>query len=312
MTDPEVQIIVRTTASVRRRTQLLRAIESIVSQKGVIARPIVVANGRDCDETILATLRNRDDVRLIRQVEGDPTLALLTGRRYIDAPYFSVLDDDDEYLPGALQVRLRTINEPEPASVVITNGYVSTGDSTRPLYESMVVFSRSPLNSLVDHNWLASCGGMFRTSDVPTTIFDLQYKYFEWTAIAFRIAQAGLPIRFIEDTTFVIHDTADSLSKSVDYVTLAPECVGSLARFPIPAALRYRLLRKKSRLHHEASKALLETGDLVGAWQHHAQSMAGLYGVGRHAPFTARIGLRTFRFLLADGRSLLRRSEPPS
>jgi len=98
------------------------------SQEGVIPLVLVIVNGDRVDSRVFEGLKTMQGVVIHRLSEGNFPLALRYGRSVVTAEYFSFLDDDDEYLPGALKVRVTPlINEPQ-IDFVATNGYRRLND----------------------------------------------------------------------------------------------------------------------------------------------------------------------------------------
>ena len=85
---PAVSVIIRTLAEGRRRDAIYRALQSIVSQQGVTAIPIVVANGDRFDPTLLEELQARRDLRFHYLELGSLPAAMQQGRAMVDTPFF--------------------------------------------------------------------------------------------------------------------------------------------------------------------------------------------------------------------------------
>src|SRR5579872_1226627 len=120
MTDA-ISVIMPTTALRLRGKCLMRAIDSVVTQEGVIPIPIVVVNGRNRDSELTNEIARRTDLTLVLQDEGDLPKALKTGRAAVQTPWFAELDDDDELLPGALAARLDAFRERPDCGAVVSN-----------------------------------------------------------------------------------------------------------------------------------------------------------------------------------------------
>ena len=87
-----------------------------------------------------------------------------------------------------------------------------------------------PLASLIDCNWLASCGGGYRRGAVGAADFAAMPTYLEWTFLASRLLRDGrIGFLFEPDAPqFRVHDTAGSLSRSLAYLLAMPENVERL------------------------------------------------------------------------------------
>jgi len=68
--DCKVSIIIPSAGQKHRRESLFRAIDSILTQRGVKAVPIVVLNGENIDPEIAETLKSRPDIILEHQAEA--------------------------------------------------------------------------------------------------------------------------------------------------------------------------------------------------------------------------------------------------
>ena len=222
---PEVSIILPTMAHRERASSLARAIDTVVSQDGVRGIPLVVVNGNAGAPEALARLRRRADIRLVVRDEADLPRALQAGRALVDTPYFAVLDDDDELLPGALRTRLDALEQAPGTDVVVTNGFLEDAGTRALNIEDFRRIRADPLRTLLERNWLPPCAGLFRTGAVTLEFFDEIPRYREWTYLALRLALT-LRICFAEHPTFVYRtDTPDSLSKSRAYCLAGPAAI---------------------------------------------------------------------------------------
>ncbi|MGD8430781.1 MAG: glycosyltransferase family A protein, partial [Ectothiorhodospiraceae bacterium] len=128
---PRVSVIVPTRGLGRRAALVRRALESVLSQQGVETIPIVVINGPDRDPGLVADLRRDSRLRLLDVADAGIPDALKAGREAIDTPWFSALDDDDLYLPGALLSRIRALESRPGYGAVVTNGLVRNHGTER-------------------------------------------------------------------------------------------------------------------------------------------------------------------------------------
>jgi hypothetical protein len=55
----------------------------------------------------------------------------------------------------------------------------------------------TPLRALKVQNWLASCGGLYRSRSVSIEYFDEEATYFEWTLLAYKLA-SKLKMAFVD------------------------------------------------------------------------------------------------------------------
>lgn len=106
-----------------RRNALLRAIESVHQASEQATKILIVVNGQRFDQSLLNLLKSRNDIEVLQITEGSLTKAHLIGRKHVSTEYFSFLDDDDEYLVGALDIRLALFLNDCTLDVVVTNGF---------------------------------------------------------------------------------------------------------------------------------------------------------------------------------------------
>ena len=116
-----IEVLIVSLCLAERRTAILRALETIVSQEGVKATPVIVVNGKRYDPALFEELKARSDLRVIYQEEPSIFLARRLAREKLEAPFFAMLDDDDELLPGALKARLEPLLKDPSLDVVVGN-----------------------------------------------------------------------------------------------------------------------------------------------------------------------------------------------
>jgi glycosyltransferase involved in cell wall biosynthesis len=268
-----VLVIMPTLACRERASSLIRAIESVTSQEGVHGIPLVVVNGRLAQAELRESLARRRNMRVLSLDEPGLPLALKTGRAAVDTPYFAVLDDDDELLPGALATRLRALDDTPEADVVVTNGYCH-GFGRRNLdIEDFGAIRADPLRALIRRNWLRPCAGLFRTDAVPLEFFAQLPAYREWTYLGLRLA-LECKIRFVGDVTYVYHtDSPGALSRSKAYCLAGPRAMAQMLELNLPRDVR-RLLRAHLMAgRHSASDWERRDGNYAAAWWWHLKSL---------------------------------------
>ena len=168
-----VSIIIPTTASAQRSPLLSRALLSLLNDQDEMVIPIVVVNGSRYVPEVLESLRRRRDIRFVHLDEGSATGARLAGREVVDTEFFGMLDDDDEYLPGAVKTRLGPLLRDESIDVVVTNGYRRDNDQDVVAFREFSTFGTDPLGHLMDYPWLNSAGGLYRTKSVGLSYFEV-------------------------------------------------------------------------------------------------------------------------------------------
>ncbi len=281
-------IITATLGRSERAATLHRAVDSVLETNAAPLTILIVVNGDVFDPELVAALERRPDIRVLRIAQRSFANAILAGRREVRTPYFGFLDDDDEYLPGAIDRRLATLEADATADVIVTNGFRRSVGKESRAFNRLHAVEADPLGTLFCENWLASCGALFRTSSVPLSLFEDYHEHVEWTWFAFKLVNAGLKIRVNNEPSFVINESRDSASKSLEclasVVTLYQRVLASPQRPEIRALLRRRL----SMAHHSLSSHELEYGSRIKAWRHHLRSLAESGG-WRHARFSLRL-----------------------
>lgn len=269
---PVISVIIPTTCEQKRRAQLLRAIDSIKQQQDVKATILLIVNGQRYEKALLEEMRQRADLNFHYLELGSLPNAIAHGRSLVETPYFCFLDDDDVLLENSLRVRLEVLEQDPGLDVAVTNGF-----NTSTTHQVIRVKNSSRINddllgSLVSGNWLASCGGLFRTDTIPKSYFENLIKYYEWTLIAFRCAMER-KVRFIDTPTYSINDTPESLSKSSEFVLSDEKIIRLMLDHDIPANVRLALRKKLSGTLHSMSDHLRMKGHYLQAWKYHLKSM---------------------------------------
>ncbi len=293
-----VSIIIPTTAERRRAESLWRAIESVRCQLKQTDDLIVVVNGNRWDPGLLQQLQGAQ-FRLIRLREPSLPAAILRGRQAVTSDYFGFLDDDDVYLEDALQSRIQALKS-TGADFAVSNGWNAHGKAVIP---DLRAVERDPLRSLLARNWLASCGGLYRSATVPADLFDGLVKYYEWTVLAFQLLMAGKKPCFVGRETYRLSDTEGSASKerSLEALRNAVAVVEHLFAHA-PREMRQGLSAKRAAAYHDTSAQYLASKDISKAWRMHAASLAK--GGWQYLSYTCHLARRTCAFwLMGKGRS---------
>ncbi len=284
----EVTAIVPTTCETRRATMLWRCLNSLRVTSVDPVQVIVVVNGGRVDEQLFQSLTTRTDLRVIRREEGNLPHALLAGRRLVETPFFCFLDDDDEYLPDAIDIRLTAIKDGVGADVVATNGIRRIAGRDAPAQSLLSEASGDPLAALFRENWLASCGGLFRSATVTEAFFENSHAYQEWTWLAFQLVNAGMRVRLLETATYVINDTTESASKAPASLENQLVLYDRMRAAGIRRDLRPMLHRRRATTWHMISERELRSGSLRRAWHAHLRSLCHPAG-WRFAAFTRKL-----------------------
>jgi glycosyltransferase involved in cell wall biosynthesis len=285
-----------TLARPERVSSLIRAIDSVVSQRGARGIPVVIVNGQFATAEVRAHLARRRDIRVVTLEEAGLALALKTGRATVDTPHFAVLDDDDELLPGALGTRLEALDEALEADVVVTNGYLQ-GFNRRDLnIEDFGQIQADPLRALLRQNWLPPCAGLFRADAVPLDFFEQMPGSLEWTYLGLRIALER-KIQFVSQPTFIYRtDTPRSLSKSKAYCFAESRSLARMLELKLPRDVRTMIRAHLTAGLHSAAEWERRDGNYLAAWSWHLRCLARFRG-WRHLTYTRHLVIGSARRL---------------
>lgn len=283
-----VSIIIPTMCELRRKASLLRAIDSVLQQDAGDVEVIVIVNGDRFDPELFAEVKADARLRVYYQQIGNQHAAQRFGRTLVIKDYFAFLDDDDEYLPGALKIRMAPLLEDLTLDMVATNGFRREMADSRYVDEDAASINRDPFATMIRRNWLASCGGLYRSRAIHIDYFDGKTKHFEWTLLAFRILLANHKVLFVNVPTFRVFDSPESLSKSLDYQRAAAGFIEHLLSFEPPLRIRNALQRRRSAAQHDLSFQFLTLGDRKSAWRFHLKSLIGPGG-WRYLAYTRRL-----------------------
>lgn len=267
-----VSVIIATTCEARRWDSLCRAIESVQAPNGSEVAVVVVVNGQRFDPDCLAELRNRQDLRVEYLEEGSLPAALRHGRSVVGTPFFAFLDDDDEYLEGAIRSRLQPMLDDPGVDFVVTNGYHRVGGQDASAVTDVAAVLANPLRALLRENWLASCGGLFRSERISAEYFDGRTKYYEWTLLAYKLA-ASRRMVFVDAATYRINDSPGSLSKSVAFREAEIAVLRQIMDLGLPPDVIRGLRAKMGRAYHGLSNYHRQEGHPRLAWRYHLASL---------------------------------------
>jgi hypothetical protein len=283
----DVTVVIPTICSQARAEGLVRAVESLCRQTAGVPSILVVANGPQVCTGLLDDLVRRYGVTARVIAEGNLPRAMREGRMEVATPFFGFLDDDDEYLPPALAMRLAALRENANAAAAVTDGYYVENGREEPRGVATLEAAKDPLRALPVRNWLASCGGLFRSELVTTEFFDGVTRYLEWTVIAYKIA-LRYPVVLLPAPGYRIHSLPESLSKSDAYLDALPFVLGAIAGLALPVDVRNAVLRRRGEAYHSISSRSLRERRLGEAWRAHLRSL-GAPGGTRYLTYTARL-----------------------
>lgn len=284
---PQITVIIPTTCESGRRDQLLRAIDSIQRQEGVEPQVLLAVNGSRFDQDLLESLRQRQDLVVAYQEAGSAPKACAYARSLVSTGYFSFLDDDDALLPQSLAIRVEPMEADSTIDLSVGNGYNEFDGKREMRVKHASSVNNDPLGSMIDGNWLTSCGGVFRSSTVGQEFFANPAAYNEWTLLAFRVASRRRVV-FIDKPTFVVYSTPGSLSKSFPFMLSDADVIREMLSICERKDVRQRLKRKLSASLHNIADHLRSDGQVALAWKYHLESLF-LPGGMRNLTFTRKL-----------------------
>lgn len=304
MTVPNaVTVIIRSTGHRTRAASLRRAVASVLSQRGAQTHCLVVFNGNEYDPKTIEWVRSQPHTSCLIMDGPDKPAATFIGRALVATDLFCYLDDDDELLPEALERRLHIMAERPQLDCVATNGYYVQGNTTRLLFEqTQILREHGYVQSLLHaHNWLASCGGLFRTSTVKMSYFQNLPPHREWTVIAFRIA-SSLHVHFEDTPTFRVNSSPGSQSKQDSYVDAGIVILDELKRCTNDPQQRNHIRDRQAAAYRSMCSYYRLRKNFPAAWRAYVNAIRS-QGGWRYIPYIARMFCRetgvSFRELFA-------------
>lgn len=296
---PKITVVIPTLAQASRATALWAAIESCLAQRGTAVAVIVAINGTRYDDAVKHKLESSPDLDTLYDPVGNLPRAIAAGRSRVSTEFFTFLDDDDYLLPDTLAERVARLAGDQSADVIVANGYRYSISESTLLFggeRAYLEMSQDPLKALFAANWLASCGGIFRSATIPDEFFQDSVQYCEWTYFAFRLA-SQFRVRFDPIGRYVICDSPQSLSKT-PHGKAAELILWSKVRPLLENRpdLRPMLRARVADAHHSCSNHFRELGVAREAWKHHALSLVASPGAGlRYASYTRHLMADFFR-----------------
>ncbi|EIW90359.1 glycosyltransferase group 2 family protein [Alishewanella agri BL06] len=293
-----LSVIIATSARKEREKSILQAIKSIRAQEDVSSTIIIVANGQSCAPDILNKLCNMEGVELYYFPDKDFPTSLLIGRQKVRTPYFSFLDDDDEYISDTLKEIIFSLEQDKNLDLVVGNGVRFINNADRIRFPSIKKFKGNELKTLVSPggNWLASCAAIYRTSSIGEVYFTDFARYCEWTYLAFKLSLEK-NIGFIDVISYRIHDSQESLSKGLNYQIGQFEALKKIYNLNLPSSIRTKVLNKISDQAHSISGLKLNTGNFGESWHYHVISLRSFSGI-RYLLYTRKILIAFFKDII--------------
>lgn len=284
----EVSIVVPTAASETRAMQIRRCIASIRLSSIRPVEIIAVANGKYIDADILEWLRSQRDVTVLTDEMPSAPNAVRRGREIVRTPFFSFIDDDDEYLPGSTDRKLDALKQSPTADFLVANGYRNSADGEQPLYRDLRYLVKNPLHALFEQNWLASCNALFRSSSVGPEYFSDFHPYAEWTWLAYRLAAAGKHPAVLDHPCCRVNETQGSLSQSAVYQDAYLSLFERMLELAPDRPTRRLIRQKMGGALHEVSTRALVNRDYLPAIGAHVRSLF-LPGGWRYVSYSRRL-----------------------
>lgn len=285
----KVSIIIATACEAARSQTLKRSIESVFNQTGIDIELIVVVNGNKYDSKLLSYLENDCRLCLIKIELGNVSAARYEGLLQSSGDFFGFLDDDDEYIPGAIAKRLDIFRRCDSIDIVVTNGYESSsGVESALVYIDEEEINKDPALSFLRQNWFASPASLFRRSSVDKATFNIDYKYFEWSYLFFLLVSQGKVFCYDNNLTYRVHaDTAQSASKSLAYDLAYPDFLKLVCRLSLSPRVIRVLDEKYIIALNASSNCYLNSGKRLLAWKMHFKCL--LNGGWRYFPYTFKL-----------------------
>ncbi|MBT8396042.1 MAG: glycosyltransferase family 2 protein [Gemmatimonadetes bacterium] len=289
-----ISVIIPTTGLPAREKLLWRAIESVIGQRDVRGVPIVVLNGGNSNPGIEGRLRADPGIRFVRLEEASLPASLRLGRSKVDTHFFSELDDDDIFLPGALNLRVKALSDQPHYDVVVTNGYRRDPSGDILHIPDMGEVEQDPLLALTRGNWLLPGAWLCRTDRVDASAFDRVPPFRECTYLAFVFA-GRFETLFLKEPTVVWHTgTPASASNTAEYMLAGPSALRRILEMDLPPDLRALLRRRMSRECHDAAEWCRTEGKIRAAWAAHLSSLRWPGGF-RYLRYSGRLLLTPWR-----------------
>ncbi|MEP6732481.1 MAG: glycosyltransferase family A protein [bacterium] len=282
-----VTVIIASSCEAKREAAIWRAVESALAQDGVRVDLQMVVNGTRFDPALFERLKSHPRISVSYLEEGSYPAAVLHGRTLVTNAFFAYLDDDDEFLPGALLTRLTPLLADSSIDFVATNGYLNEGAGDVIAYRPSPDIEREPLRELLRKNWMQNCGNMFRSSSVTLDYFDGKTKYYEWTLLAFKMSMK-LRLRFIDQPTYRKHDSPESLYKSEGVIEGSIVVLDMLMAMNTSPALQGTLTKLRCLALHATSDFHRVAGHYGKAWKFHLQSLGHPSGWA-HLAYTRKL-----------------------
>jgi glycosyltransferase involved in cell wall biosynthesis len=290
--DPRITVIIASACAPERADLLRRACHSVLAGNSGLGKVLVVANGPNCDPRTLEWLRRQSGIEVIRVASPGPGLARRVGAELAGTEFISFLDDDDEYLPDSLRVRVEFLDAHGKIDALVTNGLLCDGSRETRIIPPQSGLSGDPVVRAMQHGWQA---GMLtlRLGRVDLSVLHPELRHHEWSYTALRLASTnGLVTHDV--LTFRYYKTPGSLSQTAQHVLAEPtfwaHALKALAGSPYERLARARM----GQALHDSATVYYQNDDLRSAIRHHLAGLRYPGGMARYG-LSARLVLDVLR-----------------
>jgi len=272
MITPLLTVIIPTLADSKRAVSLRKAIASVLDQKYAFVHPLIVVNGHRFDPDLVKELERRPELQVLKVALPSLSNAIYQGRLAITTPFFSFLDDDDEYLPESIMIRMRKLQDNPLCIMVASGGFRDSGGDRTPSAYNLSRALIDPFHELSLNNWMTSCGAIYRSSLVGPDVFKNIPDHLEWTYLAYKLLMLG-PFCMVNEPCYIIHDTPGSLSKSTAYSQAPAIVLREVLKLNLSRDARQSVLMRLARVEHDLASYSLANGFRLKALKHHVKSL---------------------------------------
>jgi glycosyltransferase involved in cell wall biosynthesis len=267
---PLLTVVIPTTAESSRKLSLARAIESIHRQD-ISADIVLIVNGTLFDKELFISLQKREDLKVFYLDEGSLPKAIHFGVSKVTTPFFAFLDDDDCYIENTLYKRMKPLLNDDSIDFVVNNGFNYSNGADVVRTQKFPVGRSEAAGLILQENWLASCGGIYRRTTINADFFENIPKYLEWTYLGFKLATTKKGC-FLSMPAFRIYESTLSLSKSNDYTLGMMHGLRQIIELS-PEKLRRQVKIKYGKMLHDLSSNYLSEGEIKLALKFHLSSL---------------------------------------
>jgi Glycosyl transferase family 2 len=241
---------------------------------------------------IMEWLATQPAVQVIRLASPGPGLARRVGAELVETDFMSFLDDDDEYLPDSLRIRVEYLDAHADINALITNGLLCEGSQESRLIPPLASLSSDPVVRALQHGWQA---GMLtlRRGKVDLSALHPVLGHHEWTYTAICLASTN-SLAVHDVPTFRYYKTPGSLSQTADHVLAEP--IFWAHALKALAGSRYERLarRRMGQAFHDVAALHYRNGDFRSAVRHHLAGLQCPGGLNRYG-LSAKLAIAILR-----------------